>query len=233
MSLLDDIQALGGHNLNALDAAHDHYYHTKRLWRLFQAVVGRGNRKVKFQNRMTGKTVTEEDLVALAQPYTTERLPSAALQQCVTVFESFLTDLTRLWLIHSPDSLRKKQLEFSAVLDSPDKAAVIQSVVDKTVNEVAYGSVADWFAYLESRVHLGCPTKDEIARLAEIKASRDVLVHGQGIVNSTYIRKAGRQARFAAGQKLIVPEHYLNDAFLLIRKITGDLSQATVDKVQE
>jgi hypothetical protein len=231
MPLAENIQSLGGRSLNALDAAHDHYYHTKTLWRLFQVVVTREKRKVTVRNSTTGNTFSEHDLVALAQAYTTERLPSAALQQCVAVFESVLTDLMRLWLISFPDSLRGKQLEFSAVLDSTDKAALIQSVVDKTVNDLAYKSVADWFAYLESRVRLGCPTKDEIERIAEIKASRDVLVHAQGIVNSIYIEKAGRQARFAVGQRLMVPEHYLNDAFLLIRKIIGDLARAAADKV--
>jgi hypothetical protein len=79
---------------------------------------------------------------------------------------------------------------------------------------------------------LGCPSEDEIVRLAEVKASRDVLVHNQGVVNSIYRDRAGGLARFPAGQSLEISEPYLNDAFLLVRKILTDLSRAASEKAQ-
>ena len=40
-------------------------------------------------------------------------------------------------------------------------------------------------------VKLGCPTDDEIERIAEMKATRDLLIHNLGIANKTYLDKAG------------------------------------------
>ncbi len=68
--------------------------------------------------------------------------------------------------------------------------------------------MADWFAYFEKLAKLGCPTAGEIEHLAEIKASRDILVHNKGIVNATYVSKAGSRARFRDGERLEIPERY-------------------------
>ncbi len=35
----------------------------------------------------------------------------------------------------------------------------------------------------------GCPKKEEIAKIAEIKAARDILVHNKGFVNFLYVKK--------------------------------------------
>ena len=54
------------------------------------------------------------------------------------------------------------------------------------MNEVLYERPSGWFAYLETKVKLGCPSGEEIERIAEAKASRDVLLHKRGIAGKTY-----------------------------------------------
>ena len=71
------------------------------------------------------------------------------------------------------------------MLDAPDLATVVLAVVDRELNEIKYGRVADWFAHLERLAKLGVPASEEIDRLAEIKAARDILVHNKGVVNAT------------------------------------------------
>ena len=85
----------------------------------------------------------------------------------VGLFENFIFDLLRLWLIAFPQRLAKRQVEFRIVLDADDKDAVTSAVVDRELNELKYRRIDEWFEYLESLVKLGCPTKDEIAALAE------------------------------------------------------------------
>ena len=230
MALIDDIQDLANGILSDLDAIHDYHTYTKRVWRLLQQIVKEG-RKFTFRNRTTGTKVDEQLLLGRAQLYVTDYLMSSTFQQSVSLFEDFFFDLLRHWLAASPESLSKKQVEFSRVLDAPDRATIVLEVVDKELNELKYKRVADWFAYLDKRIKLGCPTSDEIGQLAEIKASRDILVHNKGIANATYLEKAGSRARYKAGERLEVPEQYHRESWEIIRKVVQDVSSAVINKV--
>ena len=46
------------------------------------------------------------------------------------------------------------------------------------------------------------------ASIIEIKASRDVLAHNNGIVNAIYVAKAGSRARHQEGEQLTMSEQY-------------------------
>ena len=118
------------------------------------------------------------------------------------------------------------------MVNAPDIATVVLAVVDRELNEIKYERVADWFAYLERLAKLGVPTSEEIERLAEIKVGRDILVHNKGIVNATYVHKAGRCARFAVGQKLEIDVPYHLASWETIKRVVNDLSTALIGKVQ-
>ena len=118
------------------------------------------------------------------------------------------------------------------MLDAPDKEAVTQLVVAKELNEVSYDRPAGWFAYLQDKVKRDCPSPVEIERVAEAKASRDALVHNQGIASRTYETKAGRLARFQVGERVVIPEQYHRDTWELLRKLVSDLSNAAIAKAR-
>jgi hypothetical protein len=231
MALADDLQALSTRTLSALEASHDYYTYTKRVWRLLQQIIREG-RKFTFRNPTTGTRVDEQVLLGRAQLYVTDYLMSATFQHFVSLFEDFVFELLRCWLAAYPASLSRKQIEMGAILKAPDKGAIVLTVVDKELNELKYERLADWFAYLERLTHLGCPTADEIEKLAEIKASRDVLVHNNGIANATYVSKAGGRARYKEGEKLEIPEPYHRACWETISKVVRDVSAAAIGKVR-
>ena len=231
MALADDIQALTSRTLSTLEASHDYYTYTKRVWRLLQQIVKEG-RKFTFRNLTTGTRVDEQVLLGRAQLYVTDYLISSTFQAFVSLFEDFFFELLRFWLAAYPASLSKKQVEVSAVLQAPDKSAIVLRVVDKELNELKYERLADWFAYLERLTKLGCPTDDEIEKLAEIKASRDILVHNNGITNATYVSKAGTWARYQDGEKLEIPEQYHRATWETINKVVRDVAAAAVAKAR-
>src|SRR5262249_22584128 len=158
------------------------------------------------RNLTTKTSVDQDALAGLAQHYVRHYLTSFTFQHFVSLFEAFFFDLLRLWLAAYPRNLAKKQIDLGTILDAPDRETVILAIVDKELNELKYERVAEWFAYLDHVVKLGCPTTDEIERIAEIKASRDILIHNQGIVNAVYVAKAGSKARYQIGELLEVPE---------------------------
>lgn len=231
MALADDLRELSDHSLVALDEGHDFFTFSKRVWRLLQKEI-KGGRKVTFKNRATGTAADQGMLSNLATPYVTDYLATAALQRFVSLFEDFIFDLLRLWLAAYPGSLAKKQIEFGTALQAPDKAALTLAVVDRELNELKYERVAEWFAYLERLVKLGCPTAAEVGRLAEIKASRDILAHNKGVANAVYVSKAGKLARCAAGEPLEISEQYLRQSWETIRKVVRDVAAAAVKKAK-
>ncbi|MFG0297139.1 MAG: hypothetical protein ACF8PG_14630, partial [Maioricimonas sp. JB045] len=213
----------------ALDRSHDYYVHTKIAWRLVQRMVRQGHR-VTIRNRTTGTTTTETQLASQAQEYVTGYLASATLQDFVAVFERFVLDFISAWLTAHPKSLAGKQLKFRTVLDSQDKDEVVAAVVQDEVVGSAYGPVGEWFRYIEKIAQLGCPSKGEIERIAEIKATRDLLVHNNGVVNAIYVAKSGVRARSSAGERIDVPEWYHRESWELMRQVISDVAGAAIAK---
>jgi hypothetical protein len=231
MALADDVQDLRNRILAALDAGHDYSTYTKGVWRLLRQDI-KGGRQFNLRNVATGTKLDERALLGHARVYINDYLMSSTFQHFVSLFEEFFFDLLRLWLAAFPHSLSRKQLEFGTVLKASDKAAIVLAVVDKELNELKYERLADWFTYLDRLVKLGCPTADEIERLAEIKASRDILVHNKGIANAAYVSKAGGRARFKDGEKLRIPERYHRESWETIKKVVSDVSAAAIAKAR-
>jgi aspartokinase-like uncharacterized kinase len=231
MALTDDVRDLGARSLAALDQSHDYHTYTKRAWRLMSQVV-QGGRQFNFRNSATGTTVGERELVRRSRVYVAQYLTPATFQHFVSLFEDFFFDLLRLWLAAYPASLGKRQVDFETVLRAPDKATLVLAVVDRELNELKNQRVADWFTYLEKVARLGCPTQAEVERLAEIKASRDILVHNKGLVNATYLGKAGALARYREGETLEIPTPYHRQSWDAIRKLVQDLSAAAERKAR-
>lgn len=230
MALADDIQTLTTRTLSELAESHDYYTFTKRVWRLLQEVVDEG-RKLAYLNPTTGTRVDEHVLLVRSQRFVAGNLASSSFQHFVSLFEDFIFELLRLWLAAYPASLSKKQVEIGGS-EGTDKNAIVLSVVDKELNELKYERLADWFVYLERLAKLECPTADEIEQLAEIKASRDILVHNHGIANAIYVSKSGTRARYLDGDKLDVPEQYHRESWQMINKVVRDVSIAAIAKVR-
>ena len=163
---------------------------------------------IAIRNMTTGTVTTQTELAAKVRGYVTEQLTEATFQQFVSIFENFYFDILRLWLTAYPHSLGKKMVDFKTILELPDKDAITGLVVRKKPNQVLYDRPTEWFAYLEDKAKLGCPTADEIEHIAVAKASRDVLVHNRGIANKNYESKAGKLARFQVSDRISIPEHY-------------------------
>lgn len=229
MKLADEIRSLGQRTLADLTLVYDYQQDTVAAWLVVNQVfrteadtieVSRSN-----QNRLAVTNLAEK-----TKRYVNEYLIEATFQQLLAVFENFLFDLFRLWLTAYPQSMGRRTIDFASVLSLPDKAAITDLVISQELNQITYKRVADWFAALDDRVKLGCPAPDEIERIAEAKASRDLLAHNRGIVNTTYLTKAGRLARYREGERIEVIDPYHREVWELLRKVVGDMTHAAETK---
>lgn len=232
MALAEDIRILRDRILADLNGVHDYYTETKIAWDTVRQVIAAGQ-TFSIRNMTTGTVTTQADLASKARGYVAEQLSEATFQQFISIFENYFFDLLRLWLLAYPQNLIGKKLDFKAVLEAPDKDAITLLVANKELNEVLYERPTAWFAYLEDKAKVGCPTPDEIDRIAEAKASRDVLVHNRGVASKTYESKAGKLARYKGGQRIEIPEHYHRETLELIRKIITDISNSAIARFHE
>lgn len=230
MTLAERIGQLRNESLSALDSVHDYYSHTKSAWRFVQEVIEAGQ-PVTMHNQLTGSRVESDDLPALAQSYVSGYLASATFQEFVSTFENFLINLYSLWLTEYPHTLGKQQLTFQDVLDAADKETIVRFVVQRKALDLAHQRIDRWFREINNLVNLKCPSQQQIDRLAEIKASRDVIVHNKGIANDVYVERSSGLARYQPGRKLEVPEPYHRQTWELLKQVIGEISNAVVAKV--
>lgn len=230
MALRDEAEAIRDRALASLNDAHDYFTYTEGAWRMLQQAVQRDGLTFTLRNLSTGSSVNELDLLTRTQDYMAQDLACATLQQFVSIFENFLYDSLRLWLLAYPQFLAKRQLSGRDILNQPDKAAIVDALVEKELKDVFYDRPANWFQYLKERVDTGAPTSVEAEQFAEIKATRDVLVHGQGVANAYYVDKAGNAVRAQLGQPLDVPDSYHQISWSLICKLVRDIGTGMAAK---
>lgn len=229
MSLAHDIAAHRDRILADLSAVHDYYFNSQAAWRIVQQYVEQ-NPTVSITNTATGTTITEVELSGKAQHYVTEYLAISTLQQFVSLFEDFLIGLLRHWLFVHHRAIDKRQILIGTVFEAADLNDAKIRAIDQELNALSYKKLKDWFAFQDSLVHLGCPSDDECQRLAEIKATRDVFIHNRGVANAIYVEKAGKMARFNAGDRVDVPEPYHRESWELIKKVVTEMSAAAIEK---
>lgn len=230
MPLADDIRAVRDRAITELIAAHDYYADTKAAWQFFGDAIQTGYQFSKT-NAVTGTTTSETELLGRIPGYVDERLAEATFLTFLSIFEAFFTDFVRAWLRAYPQNLAATDpVPVDVILDAADKAEIATFVIDRAVGGLMYRKPADWFAYLDKKLKLGCPSADEVERFAEAKATRDVLIHNRGVVNEVYAAKAGHRARYAVGEQVDVPEPYHREVWDLLQKIVADLADAVAAK---
>jgi hypothetical protein len=176
----------------------------------------------------------------------TVHLSESTFKSLSALLEDWIVGLARLWLTAYPIQLdtayneaaersrsqRREgiQVPLSEILAAPDRAAILGSVVERVVRELAYRRPTQWFRFLDNRVNLGCPDENQRGALCELKAARDALEHSGGLVGPDYFDKAGEFARHADGAKIQIDEPYLLKCFALLRETVEAMAAAAIRK---
>jgi hypothetical protein len=233
VAVADEIDELATRVKNDLDDLFNFGAHIHLIWQQFRIWVNEGN-TLKSRISKTRTNVTERDLFKLYPRYRTTYLQGLGFLQLTTVFEAFLFDFLRLLLTNDPRHLaQKKQIEVGVALSAADRDALVLLIAERELNELKYDRPTAWFDYMNKIVKLGCPTKDEIERIAEMKAARDLIIHNSGIVNKTYLEKAGTKARYPVGDKLVIERPYFDDCWVLAKKLVDDIAAAAKGRLSK
>lgn len=137
------------------------------------------------------------------------KLPNDGIFQLVTITESLLNDILRQILLEFPKKIpAKKKIEAETILECESIEVIKLSLIDNIINEFAYKSPKDYASEFEQYTGVNLLESPVYHNYIELKATRDIHIHNNGIANNIYCSKAGILARVKAGQYLPVTLQY-------------------------
>jgi len=150
---------------------------------------------------------------------------SIYLTGIVSIAEALVTDLGNEFLVRYPGHIKTKDIPLDLLITLGSVGAVVESFAARTINEWAYGrfpELVNKVATLYDKNSSLDP--DLLDDMSEIKATRDLFVHGAGVVNKIYLEKAGQKARAGRlGEKIGLGIAYLKHAEATISRLASDL----------
>jgi hypothetical protein len=228
--MANDIKSITQIALGKLDDVYEFTSFSSLSYHLYGQSVDSGF-KITAILPHTNKTIDQLQLREHLDRYKSNYLTEIGFQMVVSAFEAWLFDVLRV-LLSNPDRLNKrKKIDVSDVLSAASLDDLRRTIVDAELNEIRYKKVQEWFDFLGLFVNLGAPSAHDIQRIAEIKATRDIVVHNSGVANQIYVSKSGALARVAAGQPIALSPEYYNESWKHLRQVvetTGELLHAKV-----
>jgi hypothetical protein len=226
MSVISQLLIFEQTAITRLNEVQTYYQDTLAVWAIVQRLVREQN-PIATVDSTNGKPLfSTADLSQKARTYTTGYLAESTFLQFNAIFETFFFDLLEVWLFEYNHLLENRQFDVDIVRRSVDKNEILRFIVQDAVNKLKYENPRDWFKKRLNKYLRAQPLTDEqIDALAEIKASRDIIIHNQGIVNQTYLIKAATKARFSLDEQICISHDYHQDTLALLTQLIQTISQ--------
>lgn len=123
----------------------------------------------------------------------------------ISMFDSFLSDLTRFLLIIHPDAISKeRQVKVGEILACSNFSGVLDTIIGKYVHELAYKSIRDRIQYLNQVFGIDISAfSDQLEKLQKYADLRNLLIHDTS--NFRYHSNRGR-GRLRVVQRNDIPD---------------------------
>ena len=158
-------------------------------------------------------------------------LSTSCIEKLVSIYEGFLFDIMKEIYIEYPQKLSsKKQIPISQVLEAVNKEELIYITIAKELNEVKYESLSNWHSKLTNLFSIEPINVELTDKMIEIKSTRDLLVHNNGIINDIYISKTKENARDEIGNPISCDGDYFRDSWIVVIKLMTEIKEAIIEK---
>ena len=104
--------------------------------------------------------------------------------------------------------------------------------MDSRITSLFYDRPARFFQYIEQVLSIELPNELRES-YAELKATRDLLVHNSGQVNEVYVQKTKQRARGRLGQEIPLGEEYFAGAVHVMKSLVSSLCTQCLRKYGE
>lgn len=183
----------------------------------------------RVPSRSRGKKVfrDEANVHRILSEAVTTKLYWSVLIYLVSRVESALGDVLRGFL--RSDSRRLligaagKKIEYRAVVESGGYAELMEHMITTQLHDVSYQRPSEQIEYFEKVT--GVEIEANLAAdWIEIKATRDILVHNDGIANAIYIAKVAGKAQVVTGVPLPIDSTYFTHSAIVMKTLIGRAS---------
>ncbi len=140
--------------------------------------------------------------------------------------EAFIQDSVAAAACAYPQKLSiladKGGVPIDLVLENEDRNDLIRRFVYLKCEGLMFAKPKD---YLEkaSKVLAIELEQETVSAYIEIKASRDIIVHGSGVANNLYLEKSGNAARAALGDELPIDREYFKSVVINLKRLSGEI----------
>lgn len=218
---LNDIHIFSAHTIPLLAKTAENYGAIKsKADKAFLVPSRRGKKGIARR--------THKEVATLFNRFATRDLHSNLLIACVSRLESLLNDVLRTFLAKYPEKLSigpkggdsSKNIPISLVIEADDLDDVLGSITNTRLQSVFYAEPKEYLSYFEAITSVKLPEESFLA-FVEVKATRDLIIHNNGLANDLYLRKAGKLARAKLGDPVIVDEAYFARAISTMKDISA------------
>lgn len=184
----------------------------------------------------------EEELQDIS--FYTSIMNSMAFIYVVSQFEAFYMDVFRVVLSVNYKKLLNsdEKVSYSFALKFEDRNALLNAIIMKELNRISFKSLEDQFREISKEFNFTFENKkmnkprefDEInsidfARLNEISATRNILLHNRGIINEQYLKNCP-DSQFKIHDQRDLPSKYINDTNYFLWSMGYNIYQSFKDK---
>ncbi len=146
--------------------------------------------------------------------------------------EAFVQECLLIAISANPEKLSildKSGIPLDLFLTHEDRSALLERLVALRCQELMFAKPADYMRKVSEVLSVEIP-EDRIEAYIELKATRDVLIHNQGLINRIYLDKAGQSARGGLGEELEIDADYFGEAIMSSKGLSGAIQAATEEK---
>jgi len=160
------------------------------------------------------RTYRKEQLLGKYQYLAFNQLSINALIQLVTLVDTMLSELVRLIVLAYPEKISgKRTVPIHTILESTSIEEIQLRATDSLLNELSYKSPSEFSESMEKLISVNLLECPDFHKYLEVKATRDIYVHNQGIANDIYVRKAGSHVRCKSGMRIPVDIQYFLESY--------------------
>lgn len=154
-------------------------------------------------------THSKKDLITRFEYLGHNDLPLNGLFRLVTTIETLMADLLKLVMEKFPLKIPgKKKIDYETILNCKTIEEAKFILIDTTLNELAYKSPKEFAQEFANLTGVNLLEHTSYHKYIELKATRDIHIHNNGVANEIYKIKADILRRAEVGTYLPVDVNY-------------------------
>ncbi len=179
---------------------------------------------------------TEKEIAEIFSRFVDYELYESFLSIMVSKFESFLFFCMMVIIRRYPQKITTKiqgiqtntDISIENVLLNKDYNLLLNKIIENQLISVSYASPKLYWKYFEKITGIQIDQK-LIDKYIELKASRDLIIHNNSIINDVYLEKVGKLARAEEG-RIPIDNEYFKTSIALLKTISGIISREAKSK---